>query len=145
MQHKRQELDIDEELELARENAEYLAKKRDSLHNLRPDRSDEREPPKKKRWPFFCCATTLFLTLGAMFIIYYFITNIKDSIFKEYIDKKDFLEQSLPRGKEEVKKSLEQGEQLLNNTKESVDGAEKTIDRAKDVYDTGKSVYDKLK
>lgn len=145
MQHRIQELDIDEELALARENVDYLEKKRASHQSLRKDRSADREPPRQKRWPFFCCLTVLVLTLGAMFLIYYFVTNIKDSVFREYNDKKTFLKQSLPQGKEEVKKDLEQGEALLDDTSANVDKAQDTIDGAKKIYDTGRDVYEQLK
>ena len=61
------------------------------------------------------------------------------------INKKDLLEQSLPQGKEELKKSLDQGEALLNDTQAKVDQAQDTYDGAKKVYDVGKEVYDAVK
>ena len=135
----------EDELEYARQNTEYLEQRRLEQRKVRGLDEEAVVSQKKRKWVPYCCAGLLMVTLAAMILIYYFVTKIKDDVFNEYIDKKNFLEQSLPQGKEELKKSLDQGERLLNDTQEKVDKAQDTYDSAKNVYDTGKNVYEAVK
>jgi len=140
MKHSKIEI-TEEEIELARQNAEYLARKKAEVPLRQPKGEDQ---PRKKRLPIFCCGFVLIITLLAMLVIYYFASSIGGDVLNEYMNKKNFFQTNLPQGKEELKKSLEQGEDLINNTQENVEDVKQTYDEAKEIYDSGKEIYNTL-
>lgn len=140
MKHSKIEI-TEEEIELARQNAEYLARKKNEVP-LRQPRGEELT--RKRRPPIFCCGFVLIITLLAMMLIYYFASSIGSDVINEYLDKKNFFQTNLPQGKEELKKSIEHGEDLFNNTKDNVDEAKQTYDEAKEIYDSGKEIYNTI-
>ncbi len=135
----------EKEQEYAIQNTEYLERRR--LERIKVRGLDEGAPMVRKRsqWAPYCCAGLMIVTLAAMILIYFFVSKIKDEVLDEYENKRKLMEQSLPLGKEELKKSLNQGEELLEGTQSNIDKAQETYDTAGKIYNTGKEVYNTLK
>ncbi len=143
MQHSnRQE---QREQEYARQNKEYLEEKREALMDLkkRPDNQDS-ESKKKKLGGKFCCLSVLILTLLSLGLIYYFVINIKDSVYREWQERKKQVQDVLPQGKEEIKKSLDQGEALIDKTQETAGDLKTKYEKAEAVYQKTTNEIDQL-
>jgi uncharacterized protein HemX len=152
MLHSSEQVKRDEEEEIARVNREYLDEKRRQLQELKDgtDRMAEQKKASKRRaGKSLCCwFLVIFLALCA-YVVYFFFANIKEPLFEDYYQKKSAIEQALPQGKAEVKKGIEQGEQLFGETagavedlnikidqaKQTVDGVQKTVEQVKNVVD----------
>ena len=117
MQHSnRQE---QREQEYARQNKEYLEEKREALLDLKKRHGNQDAESKKKRFGGkFCCLSILILTVLSFGLIYYFVINIKDSVYREGKRKRNKCRMLWLR-KEEIKKVSDQGEALLDKTQET--------------------------
>jgi len=139
MKHSSRQLQ--RENEYADQNREYLQDKRGDLRELR---RNERPPEKKKKSNTFCCSFVLILILLAVGLILYFALNVKDDVYKDFINKKMQFEEVLPQGKDEVKKGIEQGEDLFQNTKETLEDVQDKYEKAQEFYDEGKETLEKI-
>ena len=104
----------------------------------RPSCLEKDEPSRSKFCAWLICLI-LILALGLLFYVY---TRIKDPLIKDIQLKKSQIESWLPQGQEEIKKSLDQGQALYDETKQNVDTAKETYDKAKDLYDKGQSAVE---
>lgn len=140
MKHSSRQLAREEEF--ARQNQEYLDAKRAELKSLAPN--DEAEPKKRGSSYQYCCLGIAIILLLSAGLIYYFVVNVKDSVYQGYLDGKVKLEDVLPQGKTELTNSLDQGQQLIDQTKGNVQTVENKVDAAKDVYNQASSAYKKV-
>lgn len=142
MQHSNRQLE--RESEYARKNREYLDEKRAQLKALDAEKVDEPVPDKKVIGRYYCCLAIAVILILAIGLIYYFVVNIKESVYSDYLKGKSGLEKILPQGQDEVKKSLDQGQDLFDKTKTQVEDAQKKYDETKETYDKAKDVYEKV-
>ncbi|MBU1131978.1 hypothetical protein KKC32_01840 [Patescibacteria group bacterium] len=131
------------EFEYAAENERYLLEKRAKVESSADERSERKEKQKSKAQTY-CCLFVFFIFIFSVAVIYYFVINIKDDVYNDFLEKKNLLEQNLPPAKAELEKSLEQGQTLYDEAEKSVNEVQSDIDKAKEIYETGKEVYDKV-
>ena len=140
------------EQEFARQNKEYLEGKREQLADLggRDERIQSGE--RKSRINKFCCLFVGVVLIFSMYAIYYFVMNIKGPLIDDYYKKKEQVKEVLPQGIEEVKKGLDQGQQLINETQKNAADLQNKIDETKDAVeniqqkaDQAKQTYDEIK
>ncbi|KKR07545.1 MAG: hypothetical protein UT32_C0009G0006 [Parcubacteria group bacterium GW2011_GWC2_39_14] len=143
MQHSSRQ--TQRELEYARQNKEYVEEKRDRLAEFKRP-SDEADLKKKEKHSsgYYCCISIFVLVALSCGLIWYFVVNIKDSVYKEWINKREQVQNALPQGKEEIKKSLEQGETLLNQTQNTAADLKTKYEKAEDLYQKGVNTVDQL-
>lgn len=144
MLHSSNKVNRHEEEEIARLNREYIDEKREQLRLLRQDggRGDAR--PKKKFSPFCCLFLMAFLIICG-YVVYYFVMNVKDPLINDYYQKKSAIEQALPQGKAELKKGIEQGEALYNETTGAAEDLNKKFDQAKETVETVQDTIETIK
>ena len=140
------ESQLEKEIEYARQNDEYLEARRERQRPLRQPRTDfVGETPEKRRGKnYFCCWLFIIVFLVVTGIAFYLILNFQEQLPQELENKKGALEKLLPGAQAELKTSIDQGEQLYNDTEKSVNEVQQNVDKAKQIYDTGKEVYDKV-
>jgi len=131
---------LQREKELQAANDDYIGEKRDRLREL--DHDEEEVPKKKKRFNLTCCVFYLIIFLIAAYAILYFVQSVKDEVIEDYYDKKNQIEEMIPEGRGELEKSIEQGEDLFNNTKENVENIQDGVEKAQDLYETGQDYYE---
>lgn len=129
------------EAEYAAKNREYLEEKREALKDFK---RDDRPREKKKRSNTFCCSFALVVIILSVGLIVYFAFNIKDDVYKDYLNKKMQLEKALPQGKEDVKQGIEQGEELFQETKETIENVHDKYEKAQEFYEEGKETLEKI-
>lgn len=134
---------IENELAIAQQNKEYVEAKRAESRHLSADHHLT-EPRPKSRSRIYCCIA-LALVLGfCAYIIYFFATNIKSDVVNEYHDKKEQINSALPQTKNELATSIDQGEQLYNETQNSIQRLQDKFNQARKIYDTISGWYDKM-
>jgi len=146
MLHSSAQIKRDDEEEVARLNREYIEEKRDQLRLMREskDRGEE-NTPKKKKFSGFCCLFLVAVLAVCGYVVYYFVVEIKDPLMQDYYQKKSAIEAALPQGKEELKKGIEQGEQLYSDTSKTAEELNKKIEQAKKTADDVQKTYEQVK
>ncbi|MBI5076967.1 hypothetical protein HZB94_01110 [Candidatus Falkowbacteria bacterium] len=143
-----------QEMEYARMNREYLEEQRGEVAGEGIEKNQEEDPStplraarddRKKRINKFCCWLIFIIIALAVFIIYYFVINIKDVVVEDYFKKKGQVEGLLPQGKDEVKKSIEQGESLITETQKSVEDLQGKYQKTKETIEGAQKKYEEVK
>ncbi|MFH0779583.1 MAG: hypothetical protein V1928_01865 [Parcubacteria group bacterium] len=135
---------IEEDLELARLNKEYVEAKRAELKVLRPQGELFEHRP-KKRARIYCCVA-LVLVIGICgYIIYFFVSSIKSDVVNDYYDKKAQMNATLPQVTRELNTSIDQGTNLYNETAANVKNIQEQYNKAKTMFETVSGWYDKVK
>lgn len=141
MKHSSEQLK--RESEYTRKNNDYMRKKRKGRRSERDD--DYVEPARSKRdisSKKFCCFGVFLIVLLAIAIIYYFVSQIQDVVVKDYFEKKEQVQNIIPQGAEEVKTGVEQGENLIAETKESVENIQDKYNQAKETAEKVQQGYE---
>lgn len=135
-----------EEEEIARLNREYIEEKREQLRSMRESKErGETAAPKKKKFSGFCCLFLIAFSAVCGYVVYYFIINVKGPLLQDYYQKKSAIEQALPQGKAELKKGIEQGESLYNETTGAAEELNKKFDQAKETVEQVQDTVDAIK
>lgn len=135
---------LEQEMEYARLNREYLEVKRNMLEppaELK-EKNDKKGRPRINK---YCCWLIFIITTISVFVIYYFVANIKDAVVEDYYKKQKQVQELLPQGQEEVKKGVEQGEALITETQKSVENLQKKYDETKNTVEEVEKKYKELK
>ena len=132
------------EEEYAEINRQYKEEKLALLRDLRNDVKPEKKKKSSFRKSSSCCIGILLIAGLCLYVIYFFVSAIKDDVVKEYENKSQQIETMLPELKGEVKQGIEQGENLITDTKEKVDSAKETYDKAKNTYEDIQEFKDKV-
>lgn len=145
------------EQEFARQNREYLEGKREQLDEL--GRGERVTPDNRKsRINKFCCLFAGVVLIFSAYGIYYFIMSVKGPLIDDYYKKKEQVKEVLPQGVDEVKKGIDQGQQLINETqknaadlqnkinetKAAVENVQQKVDQAKQTYNEIKEVKENI-
>lgn len=142
MEHSNRKLE--EELELARLNKEYVEAKREEFRGF-DQGGDAPERGPKTRTRIYCCVA-LSLVLGiCAFIIYFFVSSIKSSVVNDFYDKKAQLNATIPQVKNELSTSIDQGTALYDETAANVKNIQEQYNKAKSMFETASGWYDKVK
>lgn len=142
MQHSSRQ--TQRELEYARQNKEYVEDKRERLAEFEKPADEDEKKKDKHSSSYYCCISIFVLVALSCGLIWYFVVNIKDSVYKEWVSKREQVQNALPQGKEEIKKSLEQGEDLLNQTQNTATDLKTKYEKAEDLYQKGVNTVDQL-
>ena len=146
MLHSSGQVKRDDEEEVARLNREYLEEKREQLKLMREGKErGEENAPKKKKFSGFCCLFLVAVLAVCGYVVYYFVVEIKDPLLQDYYQKKSAIEAVLPQGKEELKKGIEQGEALYNETTGTAEELNKKFDQAKKTAEDVQQTYEQAK
>jgi hypothetical protein len=136
-------MDLDEE-ELARLNQEYMESKRTASSVTEPQAPPLR--PRKMPRASFCCAPMI-LAIGLIALVAFYITS--GAYGSKGDDTADALEklnkEIIPKAKEELKKSLDQGENLYNETQGNVKNLTDQYDETKELIDDAGKIYTEIK
>jgi peptidoglycan hydrolase CwlO-like protein len=140
------------EQEFARQNREYLDGKREQIQDLGGNNERAHTDKRNSRTNKFCCLFVGVVLILSMYAIYYFVMAVKGPLVEDYYKKKQQVQEVLPQGIDEVKKGLDQGQQLLDETQKNAADIQNKIDTTKaaveDVqqkYDQAKKTYDEIK
>jgi len=126
----KEKLTLEEELELARENREYLESKRGEIEQLLRHKNNQGDKPKKKS--FSCCSILILVLVSAIGLIVYFIYNIRGPMKSEYDRIRDFIVQPMDQvPKPEIDKTIDN---IIASTSGEVKQLENTYNTAKDTY-----------
>ena len=146
MLHSSGQVKRDDEEEVARLNREYIEEKREQLKLMREGKGcGEENAPKKKKFSGFCCLFLVAVLAVCGYVVYYFVVEIKDPLLKDYYQKKSAIEQALPQGAAELKKGIEQGEALYNETTGAAEDLNKKFDQAKKAAEDVQQTYEQVK
>lgn len=129
------------EVELAEKNREYLADKREQLKAIESGKAENSQKPKRGR---FCCLFISVLMLIAVGLIYYFVVNIKGVVYDEYLKRKDQVQNLMPAGKDQLDQSLNQGQNLWQDSKETLESLQAKYEQAKALYEKGQETLEKV-
>jgi len=120
-----------EEEELARLNREYLDEKT-------KDAPPPAMPARRKLIsgsPLTCCVPVVFMIGIIALIAFYWISSGQSAVPDEAVRRLNELNSVLPQAKEELKKSLEQGEKLYTETETNINNAQEKYEQTKEVID----------
>lgn len=136
----------EQEMEYAQMNQEYLERRREIITEPPIDETEKkREKREDRKVNKYCCWLIFLIAALSVFVIYYFIINIKDAVIKDYFKKKEQVEELLPQGKDEIKKSIEQGESLITETQKSVGDLQDKYQETKETVEGAQKKYEKVK
>jgi|GEM_PF-1899563 uncharacterized protein HemX len=138
----------DREQEYARMNNDYLEGKRELIKSLKKDDKAERKDKsitRIRKQQKFCCWVIIIIAIVCGYVSYYFVKSIRQPVVETFIEKKQELKQLIPEGKKELDKSLEQGEELLNETKDTIEKTQETYEKAKQTVETAQDFYENVK
>jgi uncharacterized protein HemX len=135
---------LEQEMEYSRLNQEYLEEKRRNFKSP-ADAKEKDDKPRRPRINKYCCWLIFIITAISAFVIYYFIVNIKDAVVEDYYKKQKQVQELLPQGQGELKKSVEQGEALFNETQKSVGDWQKKYEETKETVEGAQKKYEEIK
>jgi len=140
------------EQEFARQNMEYLENKRERIQEFEAKNERVSTDQRSSRTNKFCCLFVGVVLILSMYAIYYFVMAVKGPLMDDYYKKKQQIQEVLPQGIDEVKKGLDQGQQLLDETQKNaadlqskIDETKATVENVQQKYDQAKETYDEIK
>ena len=138
-------MDLDEE-ELYRLNQEYLQERLKA--QTQPEPQQQVAPKTHSRLPSgaFCCAPVIFILGVIALVAFYFSSRAIGSTGDDTAAALDRLNNEvIPKAKEELKKSLDQGENLYNETQGNVKDLTGQYDETKELIDDAQKIYTEIK